>query len=149
MYSDLKRNRGVAKNGATGSWYFTGIVRLPTFLSSKRLVIRPTTRAAFEQAGLFKMEGWPILIHNPYRKATRKGTLRNPRGLRIAFEQPRQAETEKPRPRALRRRGRSTDRQRQSKSPLELPLEPTGCDGEMDAGLGFEKRGGGVADGLF
>ena len=26
------------------------------------------------KAGLFKMEGWPILIHNPYRKATTKGT---------------------------------------------------------------------------
>ena len=25
-------------------------------------------------SGLFKMEGWPILIHNPYRKATTKGT---------------------------------------------------------------------------
>ena len=32
-----------------------------------------------KRAGLFKMEGWPILLHNPYRKATTKGPapLRN------------------------------------------------------------------------
>ena len=38
------------------------------------MVGRTSCQQKIRPPGLFKMEGWPIPIHNPYREATRRGT---------------------------------------------------------------------------